>query len=64
SGLSVIRDHEILLEISYTAQLIPGWTLQPDFEYIWNPGGHVPSDTVTRAIGNATVLGVRTTISF
>jgi porin len=43
---------------------VPGWTLQPDFQYIWNPGGNVPDDTGTRPIKNATVLGVRTTISF
>ncbi|HEX9752991.1 MAG TPA: carbohydrate porin [Methyloceanibacter sp.] len=64
SGLSVIRNHETLLEISYTAEIVPGWTLQPDFQYIWNPGGNVPDDTGTRPIKNATVLGVRTTISF
>jgi porin len=64
SGLSVVRNHEVLLEISYTAQIVPGWTLQPDFQYIWNPGGNVPDDTGTRAIKDATVLGARTTISF
>jgi porin len=64
SGLSVIRNHETFLEISYTAEIVPGWTLQPDFQYIWNPGGHVPDDTGTRAIKDATVLGARTTISF
>jgi porin len=64
SGLSVIRDHETLLEISYTAEIVPGWALQPDFQYIWNPGGNVPDETGTRAIKDATVLGARTTISF
>ncbi len=49
-GLSVIRNHETLLEISYTAEIVPGWTLQPDFQYIWNPGGNVPDDTGTRPI--------------
>ena len=32
SGLSVIRNHETLLEISYTAEIKPGWTLQPDLQ--------------------------------
>ena len=64
SGLSVIRNYEVLLEISYTAAIVPGWTLQPDLQYIWNPGGNVPGDTGTRAIKDATVLGARTTISF
>jgi len=64
SGLSVIRNHEVFLEVSYTAEIVPGWFLQPDFQYIWNPGGNVPDDTGTRPIKDATVLGVRTTISF
>jgi porin len=64
AGLSVIRNHETLLEISYTAEVMPGWTLQPDFQYIWNPGGNVPDETGTGAVKNATVLGARTTISF
>ena len=64
SGLSVIRNHEVFLEISYTAEIVPGWTLQPDFQYIWTPGGNMPDDTGTRPIKDATVLGARTTISF
>ena len=63
-GLSVIRSHEVLLEISYTAEVMPGWTLQPDFQYIWNPGGNVPDDTGTRAVKDAIVVGARTTVSF
>ena len=41
SGLPVARTNEVLAEICYTAQLKPGWTLQPDFQYIWRPGGGV-----------------------
>ena len=58
SGLSVLHNHEALLEICYTAQLKPGWTLQPDFQYFWQPGGNVPG------ADDAVVLGARTTISF
>jgi porin len=64
SGLAVIRNYEALLEISYTAEIRPGWTLQPDFKYVWKPGGSVPNDAGTGAVGNATVLGARTTINF
>jgi len=64
SGLSVIRNHEVLLEISYTAEIVPGWSLQPDFQYIWNPGGNVPDETGTQPIKDAIVLGARTTLSF
>jgi porin len=63
-GLSVIRNHETLLEISYTAEIKPGWTLQPDFQYIWQPGCKVPKETGSGTVENATVLGARTTISF
>ena len=44
SGLAVTRDYEAVLEISYQTEVVPGLTLQPDFQYIWNPGGHVPDD--------------------
>ena len=39
-GFPVIPSFEGRLEISYTAQLMQGLTLQPDFQYFWNPGGH------------------------
>ena len=58
SGLSVLQNYEAVLEVCYTAQLKPGWTLQPDFQYFWQPGGNVPG------VSDATVLGARTTISF
>jgi porin len=63
-GLSVIGNHEVLLEMSYTAELRPGWTLQPDLQYIWNPGGNVPDDSGSRAVENAMVVGARTTMNF
>jgi porin len=64
SGLPVARNFEALLEICYTMQLKPGWTLQPDFQYIWQPGGNVPNRTGADVAGNATVLGIRTTVNF
>jgi porin len=62
SGLPIARTFEALIEICYTMQLKPGWTLQPDLQYIWQPGGNVSNEA--GAVGNATVLGVRTTFSF
>ena len=35
----VIRDFEANLELTYVAQVIPGWTVQPNFQYIWHPSG-------------------------
>ncbi|MCE0484538.1 MAG: carbohydrate porin [Methylacidiphilales bacterium] len=62
-----VEDEEIALELTYQAKLAPWWTLQPDVQYIIHPGGHVadPTDlSGTRAIPDALVLGVRTTITF
>ncbi|MCC7347193.1 MAG: carbohydrate porin [Variibacter sp.] len=52
SGLpGVVRDFETNLELTYMAQIIPGWTVQPVLTYIWHPGGD--------ATRNAMVTGVR-----
>jgi porin len=58
------RTFEALLEICYTAQLKTGWTLQPDFQYIWQPGGGIPEPSGKGTVPNAAVWGVRTTINF
>ncbi len=50
-GLGPIRDFEANLELTYVAQVIPGWTVQPDFQYIWHPNGD--------ASRNAMVIGGR-----
>ena len=63
ADVSVVRKFELALEICHTAQLQRGWTLQPDFQYIVNPGGNVLNAEGT-PVGNAVVLGVRTTITF
>jgi porin len=64
SGLPVARNYEALLEICYTMQLAHGWSLQPDFQYIWQPGGNVPDDSGDGAVEDAAVFGARSTMSF
>jgi porin len=64
SGVAVARSYEALLEICYTAQLASGWTLQPDFQYIWQPGGNVPKASGNGAVENAAVFGARSTMNF
>ena len=63
SGLSSARTFEALVEICYTARLRTGWTLQPDFQYIWQPSG-TPEPSGRGTIPNAAVWGVRTVINF
>jgi len=60
---TVVRDYEAMIELSYTAQIVPGWTLQPDFQYIWHPGGHAEGAN-GKAIGDAAVFGLRTAVNY
>ncbi len=53
----VLYDYEALLEVSYMAEIVPGFTIQPDFQYFWNPGGSAAAE-------DAAVFGVRTTINY
>ena len=52
------RDYEANLELTYVAQIVPGWTVQPDYQYVWHPSG-----TGIR-YPNAQILGVRTIVKF
>jgi porin len=61
-----VRDHEAVIELTYVAEIMPGWTIQPDMQYVFNPGGNVahPGDPSGQsAVDDALVLGVRTTLS-
>ena len=57
-GEPVARNYEALIEICYTYQINPGWSVQPNFQYIFQPGGNVAG------MEDATVLGARTSIAF
>ena len=46
-----IRDYETNLELSYQAQIVPGWIVQPNLQFVWHPNGD--------ASRNAMVVGVR-----
>lgn len=60
-----IRDAETVLEVTYQAQIAPWWTLQPDFQYVFSPGGGIPDPNhPSQTVGDAAVLGLRTTITF
>jgi porin len=60
-----IRTSETVFELSYQAQVAPWWILQPDLQYIVHPGGNVPDPSnAARAVGNAFLVGVRSTMAF
>jgi porin len=48
---------ETVLEATYKMQIAPWWSIQPDFQYIITPSGMDGSH-------NATVLGLRTSVTF
>jgi porin len=56
-GAPVLSHHEHVIEITYLANLTDWLALQPDFQYIINPGG-------VGRIPNALVAGIRFNFSF
>jgi porin len=52
------RDYEMNLELTYAAQIIKGWVVQPVYTYIWHPSG-----TGIR-YPDAQVVGVRSIIRY
>lgn len=64
-ALAPIRHNETYLEATYQYQLRPWWQVQPDFQYVFSPGGGiVDPDNANRRVKNEAVLGVRTNVLF
>ncbi len=60
-----VRGTETFLEATYQIQALPSWQIQPDLQYIINPGGGLANPYApTQAIKNELVIGLRTTITF
>lgn len=62
-----VRDFEAIVEVTYQAEVRPGTSIQPLFQYVMHPGGGAvdPNDPAQlRRIRDAAVFGVRTTINF
>jgi porin len=61
----VVSSYEAALEVNYIAHISPGFSIVPDFQYIWNPGGGIGSDAdPSKPIEDSVVIGVRTNISY
>lgn len=60
-----VRGGETFIEVTYQYQATPWWQLQPDLQYVFNPGGGLANPNLpTQRIGNELVLGLRTNILF
>jgi porin len=59
---------EAMIELTYQFVAVPGWTLQPDLQFIAQPGGGTvdpdSSAPTSKKLGNETVLGLRSTMTF
>jgi porin len=65
TGFNPIRSTETYVELTYQYQVHPWWQVQPDMQYVFNPGGGLASPTdPTRKIADEFVFGVRTNVLF
>jgi porin len=64
SGLPA-RGTETFIEITYQVQVTGWWQVQPDFQYVFNPGGGIlnPNDP-TQRVGNEAIFGLRSIVTF
>jgi porin len=55
---------EEFVELTYQYQLTPWCQVQPDFQYVFDPGAGVPNQYTGRRVKNEAVLGVRMNVQF
>ena len=56
---------ETFIELTYQYQLTPAVQLQPDFQYVFNPGGGLANPNLpNQQIGNEAVIGLRVNLTF
>jgi porin len=60
-----VRGSETLIELTYLAQVTPWLQIQPDAQFVLNPGGGVVNpDDPTARLRDEMVIGVRTNVNF
>jgi porin len=61
-----VRKFEGVIEATYQALVVPGFTVQPDAQYVLRPGGGIsnPYNSGERRVKNAAILGVRATLQY
>jgi porin len=66
SGVSTpVRGTETLFELTYQAQVTPWLLVQPDIQFVLNPGGGIANVSVpSRRLPDEVIAGVRTAITF
>ena len=60
-----VRGTETFVEATYQAQILPSWQLQPDVQYVINPGAGLANPYApTQSIRNEFVIGLRANLTF
>jgi porin len=60
-----VRGSETFIEATYQYQVTPWWQVQPDLQYVFNPGAGIANPNgLPERIKDEAVLGVRTTMLF
>jgi porin len=63
SGMPYNRS-ETVIEATYQYQMAPWWLLQPDAQYVVNPGAGIPSSLSSEPLKDAFIIGVRAVVTF
>ena len=63
-ALNPKRTNETFVEVTYQYAVAPWLQLQPDIQYVWNPGGGIANANGSARAKDELVLGVRTNILF
>lgn len=65
AGPAPVRSTETFLELTYQIAMAPWWQIQPDFQYVFMPGGGVANpNRPGRRVGNEAIFGLRNTMAF
>jgi porin len=60
-----VRSGETVIEVTYLYQVTPAVILQPDFQYVFNPGAGLANlNMPNQPIKNEAVIGLRATLTF
>jgi porin len=63
-GGTIVRGGETYIEATYQYQFTPWMQIQPDAQYVFNPGAGQINPAGTGRLQNELVMGVRTNILF
>ncbi len=65
AGAFPIRSTETFVEVTYQYQVHPWWQIQPDMQYVFNPGGGIADPGAPgQRVQDELTIGVRTNVLF